>query len=201
MLVRRQSERGQALLETALFLPLALLVLFGTIYFSRQGVIAERTQRAMRYGAMMSFNSAQVYGVEGIYAGLPENPPSPDCPAAVVTDTIAGVTDEIGGGSPPIRYFRPDSTPTATCSISFITMKGGASFQAFNLFMASQQTVSAGVNVPAYLQPLLGAGANTTASMGYLHSVSPAAIEYCIQKVGNSVSAALNRPYSGGGKC
>src|ERR1700681_1086721 len=47
----RYAERGQALFETLIALPLMLVSLFAIIYFSRLGVVSERTQYAVRYGA------------------------------------------------------------------------------------------------------------------------------------------------------
>src|SRR5580698_7420926 len=61
-------SRGQALVETAAFLPLLLLSLCAIIYFSQQGVLQGRTAEAARYAALMTNATANSSGSSGVYS-------------------------------------------------------------------------------------------------------------------------------------
>ena len=79
----RHGARGQALIETIVFLPVTMLVLFGIIYFGRLGVLSERAQSAVRYGTLVTYN-AQIYSAADIYNGLASsNGPAPTCPSTL----------------------------------------------------------------------------------------------------------------------
>ena len=52
------ARRGQTLVETALFLPLLLLALFGIIYFSQYGVLQERSLTGARFASLISNGGA-----------------------------------------------------------------------------------------------------------------------------------------------
>lgn len=192
--------RGQALVETVIFLPVALIALFGIIFFSRYGVLAERAQSAARYGALMSYSTAPVYSAADIYnavaAGGAARPSA--CPAIVATDTVKALSEQNVAGATPAPYWRPDSA-AATCSQSIVSFAGSAS-AASRVLTVTNQTATATIAVPGYLTHLLGANAVATATFGYLRSDPPGVIMYCTGS-GPVVATALGASYSGGGAC
>jgi len=74
MLNRRRlhAQRGQTLVEFALFMPLLLLAMLALIFFSRLGVLSERSQSAVRYGEMVSFKIGQPYTVATVESVIDE---------------------------------------------------------------------------------------------------------------------------------
>ena len=110
------AQRGQAMLETILFLPVALVVLFAILYFARFGVLEERAQSAVRYAALMSYESKTDYGAANIYDAVAPNRPAPSaCSATVVTDTVNALDGKGPSGSAQ-PFWKPDHPATATCS-------------------------------------------------------------------------------------
>lgn len=201
--MKYHGQRGQALIETAIFLPVVLLILFGIVYFSRLGVISERTQSAVRYGTLVSYNSAQVYSGADIYNGLGVAAgPSSVCPATVATDTTLAIThgNAPAGSATPAPFFRPDVAASAACTVTILSFTGPP-FEAGHLFTVTRATAVAGISVPPYLSAFLGTTNNATASLGYMHSDPPSVILYCVGSLGSAVAAALGTPYGGGGSC
>jgi Flp pilus assembly protein TadG len=197
----RHRQRGQALIETVIFLPVALIALFGIMYFSRYGVLSERAQSAVRYGTLVSYRAAPVYSARGIYDAIATGPVPPTaCPASIGTDTKNALSEQNGAGPTPSPYWRPDSA-TATCTQSTVSF-AGAPTAAFHIFTVTASTATATIAVPTALTGLLGANTSAVASFGYVRSDPPSVIMYCIPALGTSVAAALGGAvYGVGGAC
>lgn len=195
-----RHARGQALLETVIFLPVALIALFGIIYFSRYGVVSERAQSAVRYGALVSYGAAPVYSASGIYDAIASGPvPPAACPANVGSDTLKALSEQNGGAPTPAPYWRPDSA-TATCTQSTVSF-GGTAAAAYHTFTVTTATTTATIAVPPALSSLLGANQSAVTSFGYVRSDPPGVIMYCTASVGSAVAAALGATYGAGGTC
>ena len=192
--------RGQALVETVIFMPVALIVLFGIIFFSRYGVLAERAQSAVRYGALISYGKAPVYSAADIYAALAVGGATrtPACPANVQPDTVKALSEQNLAGATPAPFWRPDSA-VVTCTESTVSFAGSA-FAASRVVDVTSLTASATIAVPGYLTKWLGANAVATATLGYARSDAPGVIMYCTGS-GPAVAAALGASYGGGGSC
>jgi len=81
MLIDRRGqhrERGQALVETAIMMPVFLLGLFGTIWAVRESTLSERVQESVRYGGAVSLqhNPFESYSLFSLYNVL-DGAPSP----------------------------------------------------------------------------------------------------------------------------
>jgi Flp pilus assembly protein TadG len=196
----RHRQRGQALIETVIFLPVALIALFGIMYFSRYGVLSERAQSAVRYGTLISYRAAPVYSARGIYDAIASGPVAPTtCPAVVGTDTTNALSEQNGAGPTPSPYWRPDSA-TATCTQSTMSYPGPAT-AASHTFTVTAATATATIAVPAALTSLLGANTSAVASFGYVRSDPPGVIMYCIPALGSVVAAGLGAVYGSAGAC
>ncbi|HEY8313870.1 MAG TPA: hypothetical protein VIG51_06820 [Candidatus Baltobacteraceae bacterium] len=183
-----ETMRGQTLVETLLMMPVGLFVIFAMLYIAHFGIVNERTQLGMRYAGVESFvqGQTQAYTAADIYANLAggtQPVPCPTAPAGVYTNSAPYP----GPSTPPL--WSPDaavdgsgSVTSSTCQVTFTDL-GGASFLASRFIAATQITSNAGVSIPKYLQPILGAlFAKTNASSAFAHSAYPGIILYCVSK-------------------
>lgn len=194
------AQRGSVLIETVIFVPITLLVLFAILYFARFGVLEERAQSAVRYGAMVSYETAARYRAADVYATAAANAaPSAVCPAGVATDTLNAMNGA-QSGSPAQGFFTPDSAATATCTIG-TTSFAGSTPDAYRFFTVTTHAAGGTVSVPAYLGTLVGLTGNVSATLGYVHTDPPGIIMYCTAHVGAAVAAALNATYTATGSC
>ncbi|TAM56263.1 hypothetical protein EPN52_14190 [bacterium] len=192
------ARRGQALVETALFLPLMLLALFSIVYFGRYGVLDERAQSAIRYGSMISYTQGGVYSAANIYAAMQYGPQGPlPCASNVANDTAAALTQALPNTGPTAQpYWRPDGAAAqANCAISGLGF-GGPDYMAFHYFTVTRQSLTAGVSVPTVLQSLLGTTGMVRAQTGFAHADPPGMIMYCSFEVGQRTAAALGFNYT-----
>lgn len=185
------ASRGQALIESAIALPLVLLMLFGIIYVARVGVVGERAQLALRYGGIAGFDTQSgAYSAANIYANLnPSAVPSP-CPGPAL-GAFSGTAPFPGPSSAP--FWQPDSAnaPSGLCTPAVFGL-GGAQFLASHYFSGTAVSVSAGVNVPTYIQQALGATTNqVNASEYFIHPAFPGMILYCSTEVRDRVNGAI----------
>jgi hypothetical protein len=198
--VTGHRHRGQALVETVIFLPVALLALFGIIFFARYGVLSERAQSAVRYGTLIAYGKAPAYSAADIYAAIATGGatfPSA-CAASVTTDTVKAISEQNAAGPTPAPFWRPD-TASATCTQATVSF-AGPPWAAYHTLTVTSQTATATIAVPAFLANVLGANAAATASFGYARSDPPSVIMYCTGS-GAAVAAALGATYGGGGSC
>ena len=182
----RSASRGQSLVETILFMPIVLLVLFGTVYASQYGVLAERSQLAVRYGGLIG--SSSIYSAATIYNFLAQPsgslPACPPPPSGVLTDAAPLP----GPVSAP--YWQPSGVQSSCAPIAHSA--GGAQFLASHIFAASQDSVSASLPVFGYLQKMIGtASVSVGASESFAHAADPSAILYCSQEVHDRVQQAV----------
>lgn len=190
----REAERGQALVETVLFLPVALVVLFAIVYFARFGVLDERTQTALRYGAQVSYESSVRYSAADIYATVATTG-SPVCPSNAVSD-MTGIVNGTGPSASARAFWKPDVPATATCTVTTANF-GGASWSSYHYVTVTHQSVAATMNVPSSLASLLGGTGTVSGSLGYAHADPPSMIIWCVSNVATAVSTALNVSYTG----
>lgn len=185
----KRGPRGQALLELAIALPVVLLALFGIIYVSRLGVVDERTQLALRYGGIASFQTGtSAYSAANIYANLnPSSIPQP-CPTPA-TSVYSDSAPFPGPSSAP--FWQPDAQSTATPCTPAIYGFGGAQFLASHYVSATTLAVSASVDVPSYLQNLIGNSQSVSTSASFVHPAFPGIIMYCSTEVANRVYDAI----------
>jgi len=74
MLNRRRlhAQRGQTIVEWCTFFPLLIAMMFSLIFFSRLGVLSERSQSAVRYGNMVSWRNGNAYTVATVESVIDE---------------------------------------------------------------------------------------------------------------------------------
>lgn len=187
MLVRR--SRGQTMIEMVIMLPVILLAIFCMIYLAKFAVVSERAELSLRYGLLTGFDTgAGAYSAGNIYqnislAGLP-------APCATAPPQIFSNSAPFPGPT-SAPFWQPDSSPTSTCTTTAIGL-GGAQFLAAHYIADTLVTVAAGVNVPPYLQPVLGSATqNVHSAASFTHAAYPGLIMYCSKEVYNRVWGAI----------
>lgn len=184
------GSRGQALIEMTIALPIVLLALFGILYVARLGVVDERAQLALRYGGIAGFiTGSGAYSAANIYANLdPSSIPQP-CPTPAM-GAFNNTAPFPGPSSAP--FWQPDSASNAAPCAPAVFGLGGAQFLASHFFSATSLNVNASVDVPAYIQAVLGQDAhNVSASETFVHPAFPGMILYCSTEVRARVNGAI----------
>lgn len=174
------GSRGQALIETALMLPIVILLLFGIIYFANFGVVNQRVQIAIRYGGLVGFSSsgAGLFSAGNIYQAGATSPGGSDCPPPPI-----GVLSDAAPfpGPTSVPFFNPSaaSAPQPACKVTALNFKGGAQFLAADYLANAYETMSASSDVPYYLNGLFGTLSTVTQSETWTHPAWPAVILAC----------------------
>ena len=180
--------RGQALIESAFFLPIMLLALFAVIYFSQAGNLTQRVQIAIRYASLGQWVSGAppVYSAESIYLSGTQ-PPGATCPPPPI-GVLYNAAPFPGPTSAP--FWRPTAVGTATCVQNTLKL-GGAQFLMSRYLTSGNATIEASIDVPWYLQSLIGNTATASASENWVHAAWPAAILACIKEANSAVEDML----------
>lgn len=195
-LTARNGQRGQALTETAAFLPLFLLLLFGMMWVIQFSVVNERAQISVRYSGLIS-NEASPYDGYSLYAiynnigGLSQSAtttcatPPPD---AFTNDPSNGAFP--GPTSQP--FWQPDQASTGTCSTGRIELTGN-SLLVPALLVNTYSTVTASKRVtdslPAAIQGLQNNTLNAT--QNFFNTPDIASLIQCYPQLQSALSASL----------
>jgi hypothetical protein len=151
-------SRGQALLETAIALPVFLLAMFGVIWALQTGVLGERVQLVARYGGMVSaeINPYQQYSLYAAYNAAAGSP----LPASCATPPPALLTDGAPLAAPAagtLPFWQPSTGSASTAVTCGRALTSGGGLSAPMLLGNAQINVTAATDAPAALQPFIGA--------------------------------------------
>jgi len=158
-----RAERGQALIETVVFLPMFLMALFGIMYAVQTAVQYERAESVVRYNGMVSLhqNPYSSYSLYAMYSQLGNpNLPGTNCilpTAAALTDASPTYTSGASGAfwSPSIAA--PICIQFGTYGIGIVGIGAGTGLNQ-DLIVSNQGAVLLNFSsVPAQLQRALGA--------------------------------------------
>jgi hypothetical protein len=127
---RLHAQRGSVFYEWVVFFPLLVALVFTLIFFSRLGVISERSQSAVRYGDLVSWRNGQAYTVATVESVIDEilhinsNELGPLClqptgatasadPTSTVQPLPTGVLEVTSGDALPAYTPMPQSSSIA----------------------------------------------------------------------------------------
>ncbi len=183
--------RGQALIESTIFLPLFLFVLFGVIWAAKTGVLNERVQLAVRYSGLVSdqvspYTQYSLYTVYNNLAGnaLVPDPCTPPLPAMLS-----------GGGPLPVPssapFWQPDSNSATVSCAQSLNVYSASAFTRSAIVMQTNSSISATSAVPQYLGDTLGAAALLSANTNFFKAPDLASDARCFPDVGTAVANSL----------
>lgn len=183
------GNRGQALVETAIMLPLVLLALFAVIYFCNLGIVSERVQLTARYGALNLFStsSGPAYSAGNLYNATTL---SKVCPAPPATMVYNGAPLPAPTSAP---FWNPASVLQPTCNPTTKDL-GGASFLMARYLTAGTVNVTATAStslVPGYFLSELGGPGTVSESLSWVHAAWPGVIIACAAKTQQEVEDLL----------
>ena len=171
----RHAERGQAIVETLLFLPLFLLALFGTIWAAQVAVQHERVENALRYFANVSeqadpyakWSYSSMYGQLG-NATLPTILCTPPIADALSDASPTYSTSHVGNTTVSPPFWTPSSAAGGCTSARVWGMQQNPAAQQQNnmdmLFITKTPSVSSTVPVPSQLVSVLGVSSLASSS-------------------------------------
>lgn len=171
------ASRGQAILETAMVLPIIIALLFAIIYFSNLGTVDQRVQIAIRYGGLVGFTNSGYFSSANIYTAG-NSPGGNNCPAPPM-GILTNSSPFPGPSSAP--FFNPSAggTSTANCNATAVNFKGGASFLAAGFVANAVESMSVQSDVPPYLNSLFGSFGTVSQTEKWGHPAWPAVIIAC----------------------
>jgi len=187
------SQRGQALLETAVILPVFLLLLYGLLWIVTSGVVNERVQVAVRYSGMVSNeNSPYVnYSLYALYNNLSGMTPPAKAPCvAPNTDALLNNGDFPGPDTP--SFWQPKGATNGTCRPGTASLIGGGLVQG-QVFTHTLSQISTKTQITGLAASAVGSSLqNVQASQNYLDAPDVGTILNCYGELGTAVSASLN---------
>ena len=136
-----RSDRGQALMETAISLPLFILAMYGLFWSIRMSTLGERLQLGTRYGGTVSALSDPYdsYSLYAMYATMDNA-----APTTTVACGIPAQTNALNGRVPFFTAVGP--IPNPTCSPLFIQFFGPETYT--QPVMLQSQWVSLTASMP-----------------------------------------------------
>lgn len=153
-------SRGQAVAESVIFLPIALLTLYGIIWAAQYGVLSERVESAVRYSGLVS-NQINPY-VEYSFYVLYNSVGGSNSPIPSQTCNAPGTDALTNSGSYPGPSMGPFWQATAAPVVAqcVYTNSQSAVFSAgMNqnaLALSNQTQITAQMSVPGYLANAMG---------------------------------------------
>ncbi|MEA2663759.1 MAG: hypothetical protein QOI11_703 [Candidatus Eremiobacteraeota bacterium] len=191
--------RGQALIETAIALPVFLIAMFGVIWALQSGVLGERVQMAARYGGMVSaqgnpFQQYSLYGVYGAAIGTPVVAPCGLPPAQM----LSGGSPLVAPAAPSPQFWQPSGSPAVSGKCGR-TLSTAAGLSGPKLLGHAQLTVDATNDVPLSLQAAFG-GALTpwNATVNQLESPDMGTLVACYPELKAAFAASVTPPAANG---
>jgi hypothetical protein len=173
-------SRGQALIETAIVLPVFLLVMFGVVWALQAGVLGERVELVARYGGMVSarINPYQQYSVYAAYTAAAGAP--------LPTSCVKPPSALIGNGGPlaapataTLPFWQPSAGSTATSTTCGRTLANSSNLSAPMLLGRTAITVEAANDSPAMLVPVIGTQRQRIATLNQFESPDMATLIGC----------------------
>ena len=177
----RHGQRGQAIVEAAVFLPVLLLLLFGLIFFDRLGVVSERAESAVRYGDLVAFRHGQAYSAsivqdlvsQALYHNTPNqlldlclvpgNSASPTAgnvnaamQAALTQSQVAPGTTGPAPAPSAKPFWRPDQTLSPLCAPGTVDLMQSPTGVGNLPLSVNNFSVTGAVDVPTVMQSFVG---------------------------------------------
>ena len=199
MQVRHHAERGQALIESAIAIPLFVFALLAMLTMIRAAVQSERIPLALRVNGLVAqqinpyldYSLYEVYETAGVTSGSSIESISSTCyppDPTILTDSAVGFP---GNASAP--FWSPAGTPTSSCIAYGPTGYAAGTLGLANdvLLQHHQVSLTSAAPVSGNLTKLLGASVALTGTANFFRSPSMPTILYCYPTINTLVYHAL----------
>ncbi|MGP6159700.1 MAG: hypothetical protein ACLPYS_19750 [Vulcanimicrobiaceae bacterium] len=204
-------QRGQALFETAAFLPLILLPMFAIYFFAQYGVLQERAVQAARFATLVTNASgagSNAYSLTQMYAELHREGADTDvsipsssfsCASTAQSDAQSALTQGEplpggGTGATSAPFFNPDAgTSAATnCLPETLDLASSDADVASSYFVVQYTHVEADKTVQPFVAWVTGTPtSHVRAAMSFIRPASPDTLIYCSPGFASAVAGAL----------
>jgi hypothetical protein len=196
----RHAQRGQAIFETVIFLPMFLLALFGMIWAVQAAVQYERSESAVRYAGLVSqvANPYADYSFYSLYTQIGSS--------AIPTITcVQPLTDPLSDAAP--TYTSPQTTTQSPpfwtpasaipgCagpnSAGIVGIQAGTGLDQDVLFSQQYPSIISQVSVPSALQSTLGTLSSANSSERFFRPVGIDVILACYSTLNTQIDKSLN---------
>jgi hypothetical protein len=186
-------SRGQALLETAISLPVFLLVMFGVVWALQIGVLGERVEMVARYGGMVSarINPYEQYSLYAAYSAAAGAPLPTSC-----VKPPTGLISNTGPLAAPATQTQPFWEPSAGTAVASVVcgkiLANGTGLSAPMLLGRTAITVEAATDVPAMLQSAIGSQRQRLSTLHQFESPDMATLVGCYAELQGAFSSSVD---------
>lgn len=191
----RHLQRGQALTETALVLPMFLLVLFGIEWSIQTGVIAERAQLAVRFSGLVSDQASQYsnYSLFSYYNAS-------SAPALACTNPTDNVLYQAGtlatgpqytNGTVTPPFFYPAQPSLPSCMPGVAVISGGSLVTPL-VFIHTLSQITSYTQAQSVLQSTLPGFTGILAQQNYLETPDVPHLLTCYPELQSALPQSLN---------
>jgi Flp pilus assembly protein TadG len=196
----RQAQRGQALTETALVLPMFLLVLFGIEWSIQTSVIAERAQLAVRFSGLVSDQASQYtnYSLFSYYNASA----APGLSCTDPTDNVLYQAGTLATGpqytsgtvTPP--FFYPAQPSVTNCTPGVAVLSGGSLVTPL-VFIHTLSQITSYTQAESVLQSTLPGFTSVLAQQNYLETPDVPHLLTCYPELQAALPESLDHTYLG----
>jgi hypothetical protein len=185
-------SRGQALVETAIALPVFLLAMFGIVWALQTGVLGERVELVARYGGMVSaeispYTQYSLYAAYSAASGSPLATPCATPPPAL----LSGGAPLQSPATQTLPFWQPSTGSSSTSVTCGKTSESGGGLSAPMLLGRAAISVSTSSDVPAMLP---GSGGQTVRNAALTAFTSPdmATLIACYPELQSAFERSVN---------
>lgn len=186
-------QRGQAVFETAMAVPLFLLSMFGLLWSMHAGVLSERSQLAVRYSGLISLvNSPYVdHSLYALYGNLNGAPGVASTGCERPKAEVSNNQDFLGTGIHGAVFWQAQSSPASACTGSPRTLIDSPTTLTRPLVLhANLASIENSLTMPSYLQSF-NAAATAGAAGNFFKAPQLSALMRCYPDLQTAASNSL----------
>lgn len=193
----KHAQRGQAIAETIVFLPMFLLSLFGIIWAVQVAVQYERVESAVRYAGIVSqhVNPYTDYSLYSLYTQVGSaSMPTITCVAPLTTPLSDAAPTYISAylNTTSNPFWQPYSAVPTCPSASVTGIPAGHDFNVDAMFIVEQPGITSTISAPSFLKPVLGTLTSATAQAYFIRQPGVNVIIACYASLNTKIQYSLN---------
>jgi Flp pilus assembly protein TadG len=194
----RHAQRGQAIVETVVFLPMFVLVFFGIIWSVQAAVQSERVQSAIRYAGLISqrANPYADYSLYSMYGQL-GSLTLPAVPCTIpLTDALSDAAPTYSSATAVTAstpFWTPAKSPQGSCTNNGLYgFAAGTGFAQDVILSEQQPGMTSSIPVPPTLVAAMGTALTSFYANGYFFKgVGENVLVACYASLNKQVTSSL----------